>query len=262
MRKRAISAAALAIATLQGPALAEPGDVYRFAISFSNHDQLFMSCTGPWFRTSGCQRIPVIAPRHAQFYWANDNEFSAVGQWTCTAYLHGGCDLESLRKSVTFCGPGLVGYDQDVELELKPQGRDGYRMTVNQPPSCPAAKVTAALGQNGEDSAAPARDRDTFRFAGKPGEKVKVALDRDGGSGSAGEVATLRVRTPGGGVLGQRTGGVPLALEATLPGPVEITVLRQPGEGDAFRGYYSLEVAPRSGDVGNRQLVPTLDVEQ
>ena len=114
--------------------------------------------------------------------------------------------------------------------------------------------MSSVLGQNGEDDASPAEDLDTFTFEGKLGEKVKVKLGHDGSLGSAGEVATLRVRGQGAGVIGQRSGPVPLALELTLPGPVEITVLRTPGKGDAFRGFYALSVQLASGDIGEREL--------
>ena len=41
-----------------------------------------------------------------------------------------------------------------------------------------------------------------------------------------------------------------------------MAVLRQPGDGEPLRGDYALEVAPESGDVGDRQLKPTANVEQ
>jgi hypothetical protein len=122
--------------------------------------------------------------------------------------------------------------------------------------------TTGVLGQNGEDDRTPAQDQDTYNFAGKAGEKVEITLDRDGSRGSAGKIATLRVRTASGSVLAQRTGSVPLSLELALPGPVEVVVRRQPGDGDAFRGYYALEVVAESGDIGDRQLKPSVNVEQ
>ena len=95
-----------------------------------------------------------------------------------------------------------------------------------------------------------------------PARRSRSSSSHDGGSGSAGEVATLRVRTPNGAVLGERTGVVPLALDVTLPGTVEIAVSRQLGHGDPLRGYYVLEVIPQSGDIGDRKLRPSANVEQ
>jgi hypothetical protein len=63
-------------------------------------------------------------------------------------------------------------------------------------------------------------------------------------------------------VLAEQTGAVPLALKGTLPGPVEIVVSRGPGGGNALRGGYELELAPASGDIGERRLRPTENVEQ
>ena len=253
MRRQVAHVLVAAVAASQsiGPARADEWfPAYPFLMT-SDEASFSIKCDGFWFRTSGC--VALNGPNHQEFYRAISTLFSASGQWSCSVFARPDCTR--LTAANLFCLPN--GKSVNVEL-----GFSGGRLTVNQPVNCSMATTRSVLGQNGEADETPAQDIDTFRFAGKPGEKVKVTLDRDGGSGSAGEVATLRVRAPGGGVLGQRTGGVPLALDATLPGPVEITVLRQPGEGDAFRGYYSLEVAPRSGDVGNRQLVPTLDVEQ
>jgi hypothetical protein len=253
MRRRVASILIAAVAALQsiGPARAdELFPVYPFFMT-SDEAGFSIKCDGFWFRTSGC--VALNGPNHQEFYRAESNLFSASGQWSCSVFARPDCTR--LTAANLFCLPS--GKSVNVEL-----GFSGGRLTVNQPAFCSRAATGSVLGQNGEADETPAQDIDTFRFAGEPGEKVKVTLDRDGGSGSAGEVATLRVRAASGAVVAQRTGPVPLALDATLPGPVEITVLRQPGEGDAFRGYYGLEVALRSGAVGDRQLVPSTDVEQ
>ena len=63
-------------------------------------------------------------------------------------------------------------------------------------------QANAILGHDGED-ATPGQDQDTFEFAGRPGERVTLTLDRDGSTGSLGERAILRVlvgavaRSPG-----------------------------------------------------------------
>jgi hypothetical protein len=186
---------------------------------------------------------------------AEDTLFSAVGDWKCQAYDNAGC--HRFGPDVGFCGPGDGGRSDQVDLVLN--NPNDLRLTVNQATSCGAAATTSALAQNGEDDSTPAQDLDTYSFEGKLGEKVEVRLGRDG---SAGEVATLRVSAANGAVLGQRTGGVPLSLDVTLPGTVEIAVSRQPGNGDPLRGYYELEVIPQSGDIGERKLRPSANVEQ
>ena len=62
-------------------------------------------------------------------------------------------------------------------------------------------------------------------------------------------------------MLGQRTGAVPLSLELTLPGMVEVAVSIQPGGGEPLRGSYVLQVISKSGDIGERKLRPTRNVE-
>jgi hypothetical protein len=86
-------------------------------------------------------------------------------------------------------------------------------------------------------------------------------LYRDGSTGSLGAVATLRLRGKSGAILGERSGPVPLKLKATLPGEVEIVVLRDRKAGNALRGGYALEVMPTSGDLGGRALRPSENVE-
>jgi len=191
---------------------------------------------------------------HHEFYSAEDTLFGAVGRWGCSIHRNSGCS--SGVAGVSFCGPGGHSWPTAVELEFD----GGNSLTVNQARTCTGAKATGVLAQNGEDDASPAQDVDTYTFVGKPGPAT-FRLDRDGSGGSAGEVATLRVRATNGAVLGQRTGAVPLSLDVTLPGTVEIAVLRQPGHGDPLHGYYQLEVIPKSGDIGERKLRPTANVE-
>ncbi len=205
------------------------------------------------FCTSGCVPIGSGAVQDQEFYRARDTSFSPIGRWQCLVYR--GDECASLMAMVDFCGPGVRGYPQSVHLKLA-----GF-LTVNQLGHCSWAQATGVLGQNGEDDASPGRDTDTHSFAGKPDEKVEIKLGRDGSSGGAGEVATLRVRAANGAIVGERTGAVPFSLEVTLPGTVEVAVLRQPGHGDPLRGYYQLEVIPKSGDIGQRKLRPIANVE-
>jgi hypothetical protein len=234
-----------------GPAKADEWfPVYPFSMT-SDEEGFSIKCDGFWFRTSGC--VALNRPNHQEFYRAISTLFAASGEWSCSLFARPDCTR--LTAANLFCLPN--GKSVNVEL-----GFSGGKLSVNQPVHCSRIATGSVLGQNGEADETPARDSDTFRFAGEAGEKVKVTLDRDGRLGSAGAVATLRVRAASGVVSGQRTGLVPLELDLTLPGAVEITVLSQPGNRDAFRGYYGLEVAPRSGAAGGRQLVPSMDVER
>ena len=218
-----------------------------------------VSCRGPGIggivpRLSGCRRFD--AHRRQVFYAADDNILSPFGPWSCSIFTQcGESEIpEDPKAEVAFCLSS--GY---VELEWD----GGASLTANQPRSCTSALVHSVLGQNGEDDSTLARDVDSFTLAGRAGERVEFTLDRDGTAGSTGQIATLRVHAKSGGVIGERTGTVPIELELTLPGSVEVAVIRNgagPG-GDAFRGYYSLEAWPQSGDIGRRQLVPSVNVE-
>ena len=244
------------IAALQLPNSASAVDRFPFRLTWGGGASLYIQCVGPWYRTSGCVPIGPGSYGHHEFYSAEDTLCGAVGRWGCTIHRNSSCS--SGQANAVFCGPGGHGWPTEVELEF-----DGAnRLTVNQARTCTEVKATSVLGQNGEDDTSPAQDLDTYSFAGKSGENVEVKLGRDGSGGSAGEVATLRVRAASGATLGQRTGAVPLSLDVTLPGAVEIDVSRQPGHGDPLRGYYELEVIPPSGDIGERRLRPAANVEQ
>ncbi len=255
MSARTILVAVGAFAALQSPFWAR-ADTFPFSITSASGRLISVECAGPWGRVSLCQKVTDLPPQNYTFYWADDTLFSAMGTWWCAVYSGSICNTRQTIAQINFCGPGAGNSPSYVDLTL-----DERTLTVNQAASCTGTVVKSVLGQNGEDDASPARDSDTFRFAGKPGENVEVKLGRDGSGGSAGEVATLSVRAANGAVLGQRTGAVPLSLGVTLPGTVEIAVSRQPGHGDPLRGYYELEVIPPSGDIGERKLRPTANVE-
>lgn len=244
-----------AIAILQVPAAAR-ADRYPFRFTWGGGEKLYLVCNGPLFRTSGCVPIGPGSYGHHEFYYAEDGLGGPTGKWGCNISRGDSLCLSNFQAPVDFC-LGEKGQPTTVELEYA----DG-RLSVNQSKKgCGLALATSILGQNGEDDASPAQDLDTYSFAGKPGEKVAVSLDRDGSGGSIGEVATLRVSAPNGAVLAQRTGAVPLSLDVTLPGKVEIAVSRQPGKGAPLRGYYDLQVTPASGNIGERVLTPTTNVE-
>lgn len=256
MSRSAILIAVGTFAALHSPALVKAEGSFPFSIASSGGVDLAIVCHGPWFRVSDCESTgPGVVSRRV-FYQADNNFLSPIGQWDCVAYPFGHCTRGTSIDLVTFCGPGERGSPTNVDLTF-----DGKNLSVNQSATCASAHTVSVLAYNGEEDASPAQDLDSYSFAGKPGEQVKVKLDRDGSAGSAGEVATLRVRAANGAVLGQRTGAVPLSLDLTLPGAVEIAVSRDPGNGDPLRGYYDLEVIPKSGGIGERKLRPTANVE-
>lgn len=246
-----------AIAIIQTANPASAVDRYPFRFTWGGGEKLYLICNGPLFRTSGCVPIGPGSYGHHEFYAAENGFGGPTGKWGCNIVKGDALCLSGRQAPVDFC-LGEPGKPTEVELEYA----GGGALSVNQPAKCGAARATSILSQNGEDDSSPAQDLDSYSFPGKAGERVKVRLDRDGSGGSAGEVASLRVRAPNGNVLAQRTGAVPLSLDVTLPGRVEIVVSRQPGNGDALRGYYDLEVIPSSGAVGERTLTPTESVEQ
>jgi hypothetical protein len=232
------------------------GDLTPFSITQTDVGQISVECAGPWGRLSGCVTVADVPAESYPFYWVEHTVFSPVGTWWCAAYRGSRCDSRRLIAQIHFCGPGAGNSPIYVDLLL-----DQQKLTVNQASSCTGTVVRSVLGQTGEADDTPAQDIDSYSFAGKAGEAVEVTFGRDGSAGSVGDVATLRLRTAGGAVVGERTGAVPLKLETTLPGPVEIVVSRGPGGGNALRGGYELEVVPASGAVGDRKLRPTENVE-
>jgi hypothetical protein len=249
--------AAFAVAILAMPARAE-AESYPFSIFVAGTGKVGISCEGPAFRSSGCTEIEAESKRTV-FYTAEGGIISAVGDWKCV--LKTSCFGGRQIDSVSFCGPGAG--DAPNEVELTARSNFVVPMYSNQASSCFGTPTVArsVLGQNGEADDTPAQDTDTYRFAGRAGEEIKVSLDRDGSTGSLGAVATLRLRAKGGALLGEETGPVPLRLEVSLPGEVEVVVLRDGKTGSALRGGYALEVKPLSGDLGGRTLRPTENVE-
>jgi len=249
--------ATAAAVTLLAPIAAWAANDIPFAITGAAGGTV--SCRGPGIgdivpRLSGCRRFD--ARRREVFYAADDNIFSLFGSWSCSIFTQcGESEIpEDPKAEVAFClSSGYVELEWDGDASL----------TANQPRFCTSALVHSVLGQTGEGDSTPAQDIDSFTFAGKTDERVEFTLGRDGTAGSIGQIATLRVRARSGGVVGERTGAVPIKLELNLPGPVEVAVIRNGARsgGDAFRGYYSLEARPQSGNVGRRQLVPSVNVE-
>jgi hypothetical protein len=111
------------------------------------------------------------------------------------------------------------------------------------------------------------RDRDTFAFDGLSGEKVVVALAKEGTAGHTGDAAVLRVLAPGDETLDEASGPLPLELDLELPatGKVQVVIEEAAGAGTgvpaaAFRGHYLLSVTPEVGAEG-LLIEPQPDVE-
>ena len=256
MSARAVLVAVGAFAALQSPSWAWAG-TFPFSITQTAGGQISVECAGPWGRVSRCHAVPTVYEQSYPFYSADDNILSPVGTWWCAAYRGSICNPRQTIAELRFCGPGAGNSLPYVNLTV-----DQRTLTVNQASSCTGTLVRSMLGQNGEADDTPARDIDTYRFAGTSGDAVDIKLGRDGSAGSACDIATLGIRFPAGGPVAERTGAVPLVLKATLPGPVEIAVSRGPGRGNALRGGYELEVVPASGKIGERTLRPTENVEE
>lgn len=210
------------------------------------------------WRTSATVSISDI-PR-TLFYVAQDNVISPFGVWDCYLTIGRGPQDAHLQDKISFCVDR-----RNIKVELQ---SSGDKLSVDAPlyvsgSGCEAdegIQANAILGHDGED-ATPGQDRDTFDFAGRPGERVTLKLDRDGSIGSLGTGALLRVLNQGGGEIARRRGALPLKLDLTLPGPVQIVVQREGETRDSFRGGYRLTVKPASGRAARRVLLPGEDVE-
>ena len=260
---RSTAVGAIAAAALLQLSARAGAESYPFAITVdSSRDSVAIICSGPNLRSSDCKEVPGRGARTV-FYTAESTIFPVQGNWACAAFT--ACFLGNQLATHQFCGPNAGAAPKQVELVLRSPG--GSSLSSNQISSCDEAAIGvpllahSVLGQTGEGDPTRAEDRDTYVFAGKAGEAVEVVLDRDGSTGSVGAVATLRLRSRGGAVLGEDTGPVPLRLKATLPGEVEVLVLRDGKANNALRGGYEISVTPASGDLEGRSLRPTENVE-
>jgi hypothetical protein len=186
-----------------------------------------VQCTGPWSRSSDCTQVFPGAGEE-QFYCADDSLFSMYGQWACAAYLDLSC-VSTPDATVDFCvqksGPNPV--------ELNVAGTViAFGITVEAMAPCHVAETVARLGHAGAKGSETAvgtsapRDRDTFVFDGLAGEKVVVALEKEGTAGHTGDAAVLRVLAPGDKTLDEARGPLPLELDVELlaTGKVHVVV--------------------------------------
>jgi len=270
MWMRSAACMACGIAGLLGTGSAYAVDDIFFSLTHHHQPSVAVKCGGPWGRSSGC--VTLRPGENQVFYKADDNGLKPHGLWTCELFIGVSCTSHDLVALTRFCNrnndPVQLTYDGGFSSNMPPC------------PSTPApARTSSVLGFDGED-ASPHREIDTFDFEGEVGETVDVVLDIDGSAGGIGEVATLRVLSESGRAIAEETGPLPLTLEAFLEGPSAIVVERaRRGTGVPFRGYYTLEIAPLSGEsdaasasvesdaasdsgeTGERLLVPREDVE-
>lgn len=213
-----------------------------------------IQCVGPW-RQSNCHTIhPGDSPQF--FYCADQTIFSMWGQWSC--------DIVRTPNTCTNFDDQVTGVDFCIEstdprtVNLTWDGASGLTHDANHP-ACTNIEAAGFLGH----TAGPGGDRDTYDLAGRPGERLRVKLDRDGAAGGTGEVATVEVKSLSGAALSQRTGRLPFTLDLTLAdaGVVLEVGSAQARQGDAFRGGYILSVRPGAGKVGERLLKPRRNVE-
>lgn len=210
-----------------------------------------LRCRGPWLRESSCVTIQT-GEDHTRFYCADQTVLSMWGRWHCTIFSStDSCKGDALARA-DFC----IESDGPNELDLLWIGGGGLIVDA---PACSSIEAAGFLGHN----ASGAGDRDVFDLAGRPGERLRISLDRDGTAGGTGEVATLAVKSKAGAELGRRTGKLPLTFDVTLAdaGAVLAVGGAQGESGDSYRGGYVLSVRPASGKAGERLLRPRPNVE-
>ena len=246
----AVTALAAGAAVVSVPAPAQAGNLIPFTLTSPPVPGLYVQCIGPFFRRSGCIALGPSANDRSKFYTAEDGLFGAFGRWGCN--IHKAPDCVVGLAPLDFC----IGENKPAQVDLTFDG--GTALTVNANRSCRSTAASSMLGQGGEDDFTLAQDVDTYDFPGRSNEQVAVVLDHGSGGGTNGEVS-LRVVDEAGGTLAQKTGKLPLKVQATLRGPMAVQV-RRAGAGADFRGSYS--VTPEAGDVGGRQLRPRQNVEQ
>ena len=237
--------------------------------------EVHVSCSGPSSRTSDCAVVPSGASEE-QFYCAENTLFSMYGQWVCQAFVgteESFC-LSEPATFIEFCveksGP------QVVDLAITESPSFALSITANASDACASAETVAHLGHTGAKGwksvvkkGAP-RDRDTFVFEGLAGQKVVIALAKDGTAGHTGVAAVLRVLASGDTMLDEARGPLPLELDVELPATGKIQVVIEeaanaassgtPAPAEGFRGHYLLSVTPALGAEG-LLLEPQPDAE-
>jgi len=231
-------------------------DEIPFFVTSETSQTLDLLCTGPWFRSSGCRAINP-GTRDFNFYSAEINIFSPFGPWHCSFGIAGGICADIAGPSVDFCLD--VAPDRIVPVRLTMTRGLNSRLEVNFP--SPPCNFVAAAGFLGDSTRAGRPDRDVFRFDGEAGETITVTLERDGVSGSAGDIAELILREERGRRLDAGTGALPLELTATLPaaGSYAVEALEvgtsAAGAAGPFRGHFFLKVESDAGETRGESLL-------
>jgi hypothetical protein len=188
---------------------------------------------------------------------------------TGASYNGNECDPDTqFLTNVDFC-PQKAG-PSFVELNVTETDRT-FSITANAAATCASAETVAHLGHAGAKrsrsiirTTAPG-DRDTFAFDGSAGEKIVVALEKEGTAGHIGDAAVLRVPAPGDTTLDEVSGPLPLEVELPATGKVQV-VIEEPASSktdalvEGFRGHYLLSVTP-DGGADDLLLEPRPDVE-
>jgi hypothetical protein len=124
-----------------------------FFINNNTSVEQYVLCAGPWFRVSSeCVNFAPARTR-VNFYSAELNIFSPLGEWRCWRKAVEACGTPIRRPDVEFCLD--VEPDRVVPVELTWEGR----LVVNfGPPPCTRTAVAAFLG---DATRAGRRDRDS-----------------------------------------------------------------------------------------------------
>lgn len=239
-----------------------------FRVRTKANDVLFISCGGPFLRTSGCLLIHTPekdfkSPSDFKlFYSAEINSLSPYGEWTCKLYATFVCIGVAGSKTFTIHRHPVP--ERQVDLTIaKCDGcfDDGYTIEVATDQTCCPVSTSAFLGDRPQQFKP---DKDTFKFEGTEGDEITLTLEEDGSVGHIGEQANFKFRGPiGSASLNEfRTGELPLEIAATIPesGEYEIVVDQNKIPVDLrYRGGYVITLDQPLADV--KEIVPSLDVE-
>jgi hypothetical protein len=241
--------------------------IYFYVTTIASGDDQCIFIDGPWFRTSGPVRLTDNTNRQL-VYTAEVNLFSPLGEWTISRAID--CDPSRRDQKLAFCVARLP--DDDLNLlavdhgvlryddpDLRPCGAASMGTEIvaaahlgHDESAARAAAASPAAAGAGTPTQGKARlGSDHFRFEGRAGDTIELALERDGARGSTGELARLSLGGERGDALGKREGALPLELKATLPATghyrIEVAEVAGGSGGEAFRGHYRLRVSSASG---------------
>ena len=103
LRQAALVGAVVLAAAQPTPGRAAEG--YQFSISTSaSSPDSWVKCNGPWGRVSRCERVRQGA-QGLEFYLAERNVFSLLGEWQCRVYSNDSCHVLDVEGFKQFCIP-------------------------------------------------------------------------------------------------------------------------------------------------------------